>query len=226
MAAVLSFFIRWATLIFSLVTLGSLFGIRGLLKARKEMHGATYGLEREIAHRHTSQAVSALVLVGFLAFAEFVLVVFLVPNIPALSQLATPTMNPLLTPTSTFPPELVETLGAGTPASTPTAAATGCIPGQIDITSPKAGDQIQGVINLKGTATIPNFGFYKYEFAPLGSDNWAAILASRKPVQGGDLGTWDTSAIATGDYQVRLVVTDNQGNELPACIIPIRIKGK
>ncbi len=226
MVAVLSFFIRWAPLIFSLLTLGALFGIRGLLKARAEMRGTTYGLEREIAHRHTSQAVSTLVLVGVLAFAEFVLVVFLVPNIPALSQLATPTMNPLLTPTSTFPLELVETLGAGTPASTPTAAATGCIPGQIDITSPKPGDQIQGAINLKGTATIPNFGFYKYEFAPLGSDSWAAILASRKPIQDGDLGNWDTSAIATGDYQLRLVVTDNQGNELPACVIPIRIKGK
>ena len=224
MAAVLSFFVRLAPLIFLLLTLGVLFGIRRLVQARTERRAAAYGLEREIAHRHMSQAVSALVLVGFLAFAEFVLVVFLVPNIPALSQLATPTMNPLFTPTSTFPAEFLETLGAGTPVATPTVAATGCIPGQIDITSPKAGDQIQGSIKLKGTATIPNFGFYKYEFSPLGSNAWAAILASRKPVQDGDLGNWDTSAIATGDYQLRLVVTDNQGNELPACIIPVRIK--
>ncbi len=168
MAAVLSFFVRLAPLIFLLLALGVLFGIRRMVKARTEMRAAAFGLEREIAHRHTSQAISTLVLVGFLAFAEFVLVVFLVPNIPALSRLATPTMNPLLTPTSTFPLELVETLGAGTPAATPTAQATGCIPGQIDITSPKAGDQIQGSITLIGTATIPNFGFYKYEFSPIG----------------------------------------------------------
>lgn len=224
MAAVLSFFVRLAPLIFLLLALGVLFGIQRLAKARTEMRAAAFGLEREIAHRHTTQALSTLILAGVLAFAEFFLVVFLVPNIPALSQLATPTMNPLLTPTSTFPLELVQTLGAGTPAATPTAAPSGCIPGQIDITSPKAGDQIQGKITLKGTATIPNFGFYKYEFSPLGANTWAAIVASRKPIQNGDLGDWDTTAIATGDYQLRLVVTDNQGNELPACVIPVRIK--
>jgi hypothetical protein len=224
MAAVLDFFIRLAPLIFLVLALGLLFGIRRMVQARTEMRGAAYGLEREIAHRHKSQAISALVLVGFLAFAELVLVVFLVPNIPALSQLATLTMNPLLTPTSTFPLEFMETLGAGTPGSSPTVQETGCIPGQIDIISPKPGDEIQGSITLKGTANIPNFGFYKYEFSPIGSDAWATVLANRKSVQDGDLGDWDTSAVATGDYHLRLVVTDNQGNELPACIVPVRIK--
>ena len=224
MAVILSFFIRLAPLIFLLLALGLLFGIRRMVQARNEMRGAAYGLEREIAHRHIVQASSALVLVGFLAFAELILVVFLVPNIPALSQLATPTMNPLITPTSTFPLEFIETLGAETPGSTPTTLATGCIPGQIDITSPKPGDEIHGLITLKGTANIPNFGFFKYEFSPIGSDIWATILANRKSVQDGDLGNWDTSAIAAGDYQLRLVVTDNQGSELPACIIPVRIK--
>ena len=203
MAAVLSFFIRLAPAIFLFLIPGALFGIQRMVKARREMQAAAYGLEREIAQHHTRQAVSALVLVGILAFAEFVLVVFLVPNIPALSRVATPTLNPLLTPSSTLSLELLETLGAVTPASTPTLQATGCIPGQIDITSPKAGDQIQGAVELIGTATIPNFGFYKYEFAPIGSDAWAAILASRKPVQDGDLGSWDT----IGDSDRRLPVT-------------------
>jgi hypothetical protein len=224
MTAVLGLFDRLAPLIFTILALGVLIGLRGTIKARNELQGAAFGLEREIAHRHMSQAISALVVAGFLAFAEFFLVVFLVPNIPSLSQLATPTMNPLLTPTGTFALVFEQTLGTGTPASTPTAQATGCIPGQIEITSPKAGDQIQASITLKGTADIPNFGFYKYEFSPIGSNTWATILASRKPVQDGDLGNWDTSVIATGDYQLRLVVTDNQGNELPACIIPVRIK--
>src|SRR5512136_237325 len=218
MIAVLSFFVRLAPAIFALLAFGALFGLRRMVKARAEMRGAAYGLEREIAQRHTNQAISALVLVGFLAFAEFVLVVFLVPNIPALSQLATATINPLLTPTSTFLLTFLESPAPGTPGATLTVVATGCIPGQIDITSPKAGDQIQGSITLKGTANIPNFGFYKYEFSPFGSDIWATVLANRVAVKDGDLGIWDTSAIPTGDYQLRLVVTDNQGNELPACI--------
>ena len=117
-------------------------------------------------------------------------------------------------------------MGSAQPATTSTAQATGCIPGQIDITSPKPGDQISGSVDLQGTANVPDFGFYKYEFAPVGSDNWATIVARTTVVQDGDLGNWDTSEIATGDYQLRLVVTDNQGNALPACVIPLRIIGK
>jgi hypothetical protein len=226
MAAVLSFFIRVAPLIFALLVLGALFGFLRMGRARQETRSAAYGLEREIAQRHMRQAATTLVLVGILAFSELVLTAFLAPNIPALARLVTPTLNPLQTPSPTFPAELVQTLGAGTAAPSPTAASSGCIPGQIAITFPKAGDQIKGAITLQGTATIPNFGFYKYEFTLIGSENWAAILASRKPVQDGDLGNWDTTAIAPGDYQLRLVVTDNQGNELPACIIPVRILAK
>jgi hypothetical protein len=224
MKAVLSFFIRFAPLIYLLLVVGLMFGIRRLVQARAEAREAIYGLEREIAHRHASQAISTLALVGFLAVAEVVLVVFLAPSLPALLQVATPTMNPLLVPTGTLSPELMGTLGAIAPGSTPTAQATGCIPGQINITSPKPGDEIQGQVDLKGTASIPNFGFYKYEFSPIGSDAWSTILAKRKAVKDGDLGNWDTSAILTGDYKLRLVVTDNQGNELPACVIPVRIK--
>jgi hypothetical protein len=224
MSAILVFFIRLAPLIFACLLLGLLFGLRRLIQSRKEMRAATYGLEREIAQRHMSQSVSTVILVVFLAFAEFVLVVFLVPNMPSLSRLATPTINPLTTPTNTFPLEFIGTLASGTPISTEIVQESGCIPGQIDITFPKAGDELQGLITLRGTANIPNFGFYKYEFSPKGVDAWAAILANRKPVQDGDLGNWDTSTIATGDYQLRLVVTDNKGNELPACIVPVRIK--
>ena len=224
MKSVLSFFIRFAPLIYLLLAVGLLFGIRRLVQARAEAHESVYGLEREIAHRHARQAISTLALVGFLAVAEIVLVVFLAPSLPALVQVATPTMNPLLVPTGTLSPELIGTLGAEAPGVTPTAQATGCIPAQIDITSPKPGAEIKGQITLVGTADIPNFGFFKYEFAPLGSDIWSTVQASRKAVQSGELGKWDTSAIAQGDYQLRLVVTDNQGNELPACVIPIRIK--
>ena len=226
MAAVLAFFIRLAPFIFILLAVGAIYGIRRMAQARTEVRGATYGLEREIAQHHMSQALSTLVVVGFLAFAEFVLVVFLVPNVPMLSQLSTPTMNPLFTPTTTFQLQSVVTPGKGTAAATPTLQATGCIPGQINIKSPKAGDQIQGLITLQGSANVPNFGFYKYEFAPTGSDHWATIVANNKVVNDNSLGDWDTSAIATGDYQLRLVVTDNQGNELPACVVPVRIKGK
>jgi hypothetical protein len=224
MTAILSFFVQLAPVIFALLALGVLFGIWRITRALTEQRGAVFGLEREIAQHHIRQAIAALTVVSLLALAEFALVVFLAPNIPGLTQLATPTINPLVTPTGTFPLEFMETLGVVTPGGpTPTVQATGCIPGQIDITTPKPGDTLKGSIELVGTADIPNFGFYKYEFAQLGSENWNAIVANNKVVQDGKLGTWDTSAITPGDYQLRLVVSDNQGINFPACVIPVRI---
>ena len=225
MAAILIFFVRLAPIIFALLAVGLIFGFVQISRARTEQRAAVFGLEREIAQHRMRQAIATLTVVTLLALAEFGLVVFLVPNLPGLTQLATPTMNPLLTPTGTFPLEFMETLGVVTPGGpTPTVLVTGCIPGQIDITTPKPGDTLQGSVELVGTADIPNFGFYKYEFAPLGSDTWATIVADNKVVQDGKLGNWDTSAIAAGDYQLRLVVSDNKGNDLPACVIPVRIK--
>jgi len=223
MAAILHFFTSYAILIYLLLVIGLMFAIRSLVRARREMGESLYGLERETAHRHTSQAVAALSLIVFLAIAELVLTVFLAPNLPALSLLVTSTMNPLITPTNTFPPELLATIGVLTPVSTPTAQTTGCIPGQIMITSPKPGDVVKGQVILVGTANIPNFGFYKYEFSPLGTDVWSTIQANREVKQDVELGLWDTSEVSPGDYNLRLVVIDNQGNTLPPCFVPVRV---
>lgn len=223
MTIILHFFNDYAILIFLLVILGLIFSVRSLAKARQEMRGSLFGLERETAHRHTSQAVAALSLVVFLGVAELVLIIFLAPNMPAFSLLVTPTLNPLTTTTGTIPPELLETIGVRTPLSTPTPQSTGCIPGQIMITSPKPGAIVKGQVQLVGTADIPNFGFFKFEFSPIGSDVWSTIGADRKITQDSSLGNWDTSEVTPGDYNLRLVVIDNQGNSLPPCIVPLRV---
>jgi hypothetical protein len=220
MEAILRFFIRFAPLIYLLLVMGLLFGLRRLTQARAELHEAVYGLERELAHGHTAQAITALTLVGIVAMGELVLVAFLAPNLPALSLLSTPTMNLLAVPTTTL---ALPGLGASTPDATAAAATTGCTPGQIAITSPNAGDEVRGLVILQGTADIPNFGFYKYEFSPRGANTWSTIQASRDPMRDGELGRWDISSITPGDYELRLVVTDNQGNMLPACVVPIRV---
>jgi len=43
----------------------------------------------------------------------------------------------------------------------------------------------------------------------------------QQPVREGRLGTWDTSALAPGNYMLRLVVTDNQGIALTPCVIQV-----
>jgi hypothetical protein len=197
--------------------------LRSFLNSIREQRDLIFGLEREIIHLRVVKSVTNLIIVGLLIIGEFTLVTFLSPTLPASTQLATPTINPLLVPQGTI------SFGQGTeplmtlqPVSTQVLA-TGCIIGQINITEPKAGQEIQGDIKLIGTADIPNFGFYKYEYAPQGSENWSTILAGREPVVDGELGNWDLTELTPGDYVLRLVVFDNINTEMPMCLIPVRV---
>jgi hypothetical protein len=223
MSIILQFFNSYAILIYLLLVIGLIFSVRSLAKARQEMSGSLFGLERESAHRHTSQAIAAVTIVFILGAAELILIVFLTPNVPALSLLVTTTLNPLKTTTGTIPPGLLATDGVTNPLSSVTPQTSGCIPGQIMITTPKPGVIVKGQVELIGTASIPNFGFYKYEFSPFGSDVWFTIGADRKIVQDSSLGNWDTSEVTPGDYYLHLVVIDNQGNALPPCVVPLRV---
>ncbi len=66
MTIILKFFNSYSILIYLLLVIGLIFSIRGLAKARHEMQGSLFGLERETAHRHVSQAVAGLALVIFI----------------------------------------------------------------------------------------------------------------------------------------------------------------
>jgi hypothetical protein len=100
---------------------------------------------------------------------------------------------------------------------------SGCVPDEIMLTSPRPGEEIRGTVTLSGTADIPNFGFYKYEIAPVGTTNWATISAGAKPVTDGELGKWDTTALANGDYFLQLVIIDNVGQTIEPCVIAVRV---
>jgi hypothetical protein len=223
MQAILTFFADIAPLVLLLILIGGMTAVRQLLLARRDLGASLFSLEKRQARSRLHQAGAALSLLLLLAVAEVILVFFLVPNLPAASILTTPTLDPLATTQGTLSPEVMATLGILQAAASPTPGAVGCIPGQIDISSPRAGEELRGQVILEGSADAPNFGFYKYEYAPLGSESWAAIQAGREPVRQGELGRWDTSTITPGDYMLRLVVTDNAGNALPSCNVPVRI---
>jgi hypothetical protein len=226
MASILRFFVLYAPLVYMLLVVGLLLASRNLSRSLKEKRISVFGLEREIAQRRANQAIAFLVIVLLLAVGELVLSSFLAPGMPASALLDTPTVNLSAVPTNTLSPEFLRTLTTGTPAATQGAEASGCIPGQIMLTSPKSSAEVSGQITLKGTASIPNFGFYKYEVAPAGSENWATLQAGRDVVVDGNLGLWDTTALTPGDYLLRLVVTDNQGQALPPCVVKVRVLGQ
>lgn len=222
MAEFYKFLASYEALIYILLAMGALFAFRWLWRSWRESQTAVYRMEREFSSRRLGQSAAISILITVLFCAEFFMATFIIPGLPSNALISTPTLDLISTPTGTLSPAIM-TQFANLPPQTLVANVTGCTPNQIMLTSPKPGEEVKGTIILIGTVNIPNFGFYKYEVAPQGSDIWATISAGRTIVPNGPLGTWITTALTPGDYQLRLVVTDNQGQALPACVVPVRV---
>ncbi|MFN8383055.1 MAG: hypothetical protein U0V02_14005 [Anaerolineales bacterium] len=221
MEEIYRFLASYEVLIYILLAIGGLFAFRWLWRSWREWQVAVYSLEREFSSRRfgRSAIISAFIVVLFCV--EFFMATFIIPGLPADVFITTPTLDLISTPTGTLSAEMMTQFSGQLPQVA--ASAAGCIPGQVNISFPEPGDEVKGAIEISGTVNIPNFGFYKYEVAPAGSDTWATISAGRAIVNEGSLGRWDATALTPGDYQLRLVVTDNQGQNLPACIVPVRV---
>jgi hypothetical protein len=210
---------NYEPLIYIALAIGALFAFRRMWRSWHEWRDSVYGLEREFALRRLVQASGISLLILALLFAEFFIATFIAPSLPASDIMATATLNLLVTPAGTVSPDAPVPLGT---QEVPTGM-SGCIPDQIMITSPEPGDPVSGTVNITGTADVPDFGFYKYEVASMGSQNWATIAANREPVRNDQLGEWNTASLTNGDYFLRLVITDNVGVTLEPCVIAVRV---
>jgi hypothetical protein len=226
MEEAISFFRAFELWIYLLLGLGGLYYLRKFILAWQELQGASFGLERESAQSRLNQSASAMVLLLTMAVAEFVLISFIAPALPGAASLPTPTLNLLATATITLPAAAPQPLGtaAATPLLIPELpSGSGCIPGQLEVTLPNAGEEVSGVVPVVGTANIPNFGFYKFEIKRPSETIWLTIQAGNAPVQGGKLGDWDTTRLSPGEYQLGLVVVDNQAQASQPCVIQVRV---
>lgn len=215
----------WVYLFLGLV---ALYFIRKFLLAWQELRDAGFGLERENAQGRLNFAAIVLVLLLAMAISEFVMVSFIAPSMPGVEALPSPTLDLLATATTTLPasaPGALETMTPAATSSLPDLAGqeNGCIPGQVEITSPQTGSEISGAVIITGTANIPNFGFYKLEMKRVEETSWLTILAGNEVATNATLGSWNASLLSPGDHQLGLVLTDNQGQILPACIVQVRV---
>lgn len=209
-----------------------LLGIIGFIYLRKliisigEYRNSLFGMEKDNARGHLFQAGGILLLVLIVAIGEFAFISYIETSPSALVIQSTPTINlsatdtPIISQAQTLP-ENAPVPGIVTGTVIPPVPPV-CEPGKIEWTSPKEGEEIKGSVELKGTANIPDFGFYKYEFSQ-DNVNWTTMQANRAIVINGVLGVWDTSLRIPGDYYLRLVVYNNQETALPACIVKVRI---
>lgn len=241
------FFIRNDVWIYILCGLGLLWYGSEFFRGQAILRRAMFGLERETGRQVRNSAIILLVILGGLVSWVVYVNVRVAPTLPAgLLYPPTPTPNPLALPvatvgtpsgeaTATLPIAPTVTL-AGQPTLTPTITppiqpptatpfVAGCSPTVI-ITNPAGGSILVGEITFLGTASIADFAFYELEInGPQTSGLWASLLGRRmtQPVVENKLGEADLSGWATGNYQLRLSVTDQRGNLTNQCVVTVEL---
>lgn len=218
MDALFRFLGDYEQVIYLILAGAALINFRWLMRAWADRKVAVFGLERDFANQRLSVAVAILVVIVALFASIFALVSFVIPMLPSGMTLPTPGTNFLASP------QVVPAgSGTGTPVAEAPFGSQGCVPNGLVITSPRPGQQVRDVVELSGTVSIENMGFYKFEVSAQGANTWATIFAGRDRKVDESLGIWDTRGLTPGDYELRLVVTDSQGQELSPCIIPVNV---
>jgi len=230
MGQALRFFIQYEAVLYFVIAIIAILYLYRFWMAWQEIQSAIYGLEREAAQARLNQTSLVLFVLLVLVVIVFSVVTFVVPTVPAQSLLATPTLNLALESdnsdeTAAPPNEEDLVIETATPLPTVSVNSAACIVDQINISSPQAGDIIQGSIEVLGTVDIIDFGFYKFEVARAAEELWLTIQAGRTIIRDGVLvENWDTSRLPVGDYVLQLVITNSEGTELEPCRIPVRIE--
>lgn len=85
------------------------------------------------------------------------------------------------------------------------------------ISSPGAGQIVQGIVVVTGTTSTLGFSSYELSFAYANdpTQTWFVLDSGAEPIFEGELGTWDTTTLTDGDYSLRLRVfmLDGTGRE-------------
>ena len=226
MEQVLRFFREYEIWIYILLGILTLWQVRKFALSWDELRGAYFGLEREAAQGRVNSAATLIVIFILMAVVEFSLVTFVIPTVPGANALPTATLNLLATPTTTLaaPTQNPNETPGITPTPGELPAAEGCVPGQVNLTSPLNGDRINGSVTVRGSANTTNFGFFTLQIAHPGDPVWLPILVGQQAIANNILGTWETSTLNPGEYMLRLVVTDNIGTEMNPCAIQVTVE--
>lgn len=97
---------------------------------------------------------------------------------------------------------------------------------KVVVSEPSDGQAVIGNVEILGTTDVP--GFLSAELSFAYDDNptntWFLISTSTEPVRNGTLAEWDTSTITDGSYDLRLVVTRQEGEALVFTVEDIRVR--
>lgn len=109
--------------------------------------------------------------------------------------------------------------------TTPATPTIACTP-QLNISDPRDGSVVSGLITFNGTADTENFQFYSLEAnGPETNGQWSSLLGRtvNEPVTEGYLGQANLQNWASGPYLVRLTAVDINDNETGICVIQVTL---
>ena len=97
---------------------------------------------------------------------------------------------------------------------------------QLDISSPTEGQIVQGVVVVSGSVTVLGFSSYELSFSynddP--TQTWFVLATSSLPVFESELGTWDTTTLTDGNYNLRLRVFLLDGTVQETTVSGLRVR--
>jgi len=240
MTVVIELIDNFAIWIYIACALTVLVYLRVIYLAKKERGASLFTIEKEVATGRAYRAIftilGLLAIVGLVAFVD----VYLAPSLgiavavntpegpfglttPAVTPLpsvpaptVTPTRAPLVRPTPPWTPT-----AEISPSPTPVVVPAFCPDPGARITYPGKGQRVSGTVEIRGTATIEGFSFYKVEFCfgePGGEPNLIGEMKD-SPVENGVLVVWNTGGIS-GPVTLRLSVVKRDGN-YASCEVPV-----
>ncbi|MBI5303037.1 MAG: peptide ABC transporter substrate-binding protein [Chloroflexi bacterium] len=142
---------------------------------------------------------------------------------PTIAATLTPiTPGTTLTPTTPVTATQVIIVVVATPApSTTPAGQCGGLNGVIK--APIAGATVAGLVEIRGTANAPSFGYWKLEYRADANPNYTQLFRSDRPANDQVLSLWSTRTVANGAYWLQLSVVDSTGNFSSPCQIRVNV---
>jgi len=239
MTVVIELIDNFAIWIYIACALTVLVYLRVIYLAKKERGASLFTIEKEVATGRAYRAIftifGLLAILGLVAFVDVYLAPSLgiavavntpegpfglatptvtpIPSLPA--PTVTPTRAPLVRPTPPWTP---------TPEASPTPVVVqaSCPDPGVRITYPGKGQRVSGTVEIRGTAMIEGFSFYKVEFCFGDNGNDFHVIGDLKdfPVENGVLAVWPTGELS-GPVTLRLTVVKTDGNYPTPCEVPV-----
>lgn len=202
---------RYETYVYVVLAIAGAWCVYGIVQAARRLEDTPFGLERAEAEQARMQAVVGLAVLAILAGGLFWSTRYGTLSLSG-AVVITPTPTPVLTPTPI------------TDSGAVTVDASGCND-VLRISQPADGTQINTTYEILGTVNTPNLAFYKLELSGSATNgNWVTITVNTEPVTNGViLPSFSPNPYTPGNYAMRVVAYDNDGNSLPPCTVSVSL---